>query len=123
MSLNMRMKILLVEDSKLTRKMEVNRLKEIGFTNIIDAENGEDAINKLANEDDIGLIISDWNMPNKNGYELLKWIRKSEKWKKTPFIMATAQGEKKVIVKAENAGVSNIISKPFTSDELKKIIN
>jgi len=68
MSLNMRMKILLVEDSKLTRKMEVNSLKEIGFTNIIDAENGEDAINKLANEDDIGLIISDWNMSNKNGY-------------------------------------------------------
>ncbi|KPA16569.1 chemotaxis protein CheA [Candidatus Magnetomorum sp. HK-1] len=123
MSVNMRMKILLVEDSTLTRKMEVNSLKEIGFTNIIDAEDGKYAIEKLAKEDDVGLIISDWNMPNKNGYELLKWVRTSEKWKKTPFIMATAQGEKKVIIKAEKAGVSNIISKPFSSDELKKIIN
>ena len=118
----MQIKILLVEDSSLTRKMEVNSLKEIGFSNIIDAENGEDAINKLVKEDDIGLIISDWNMPQRNGYELLKWIRTSEKWKKTPFIMATAQGEKKVIDKAEKAGVSNIISKPFNSDELRKII-
>ena len=117
------MKILLVEDSTITRKMEISCLKEIGFTNIIDAENGEDAINKLAKEDDIGLIISDWNMPHINGYELLKWIRTSEKWKQTPFIMATAQGEKKVILKAEKAGVSNIISKPFGSDELQKIIN
>ncbi len=122
MDLDFDVKILLVEDSGLTRKMEVKVLKQAGFTNIIEAEDGSDAIGKLETEDNVGLIISDWNMPNKDGYELLLWVRADEKCKDIPFIMATAQGMKKQTEKAVEAGVSNFVTKPFGPPELKKVV-
>lgn len=67
MSLNPEMKILLVEDSKITRKMEIRILKELGFNNIVEADDGELAIQKLREDEEIDLIISDWNMPNRGG--------------------------------------------------------
>jgi chemotaxis signal transduction protein/ABC-type nitrate/sulfonate/bicarbonate transport system substrate-binding protein len=122
MAINKQIKILVVEDSTTMRKMEVKILKQLEFEHIIEARDGQDAVEKLANDSKIALIISDWNMPNKNGYELLEWVRADATHQKTPFIMATAQGEKKQTVKAEKAGVSNFITKPFSPQELDKII-
>lgn len=122
MSVDTQMKILLVEDSKITRKMEIKILKELGFNNLVEANDGEEAIQKLREEQEIRLIISDWNMPNKNGYELLVWVRSDEKCQGIPFIMATARAEKKEAVKATEAGVSNFLPKPFSAQELQSVI-
>ncbi|MEZ4525457.1 MAG: chemotaxis protein CheW [Desulfobacterales bacterium] len=114
--------ILLVEDAAVMRNIEVKTLNTLGFKNIIEAENGETAIQKLEETEGIDIVISDWNMPEKDGFELLKWIRTSEKYAQMPFIMATGQGDKKYQQKALDAGVSNYIAKPFDSVELKNKI-
>lgn len=116
-------KILLVEDSKVARKMAAKSLAELGFTHVVQAEDGDDAIAKLQAEPDVKLIISDWNMPNRDGFELLKWVRADERFKTVPFIMATARGEKKQMAAASDAGVSNFITKPFGPPELNELIN
>lgn len=116
-------KILLVEDAAVMRNIEVKTLKSLGFVNITQAEDGQIAISKLKELDDVDIVISDWNMPNKDGFELLGWIRSDERWKKLPFIMATGQGDKKQQEKAANAGVSSFIAKPFDAAELKKKID
>ena len=123
MSADTSVKVMVVEDSKITRKMEIKILKQLGFNNIVVADDGEDAIQKLREQDDIRLIISDWNMPNKGGYELLVWMRAHEKFEKLPFIMATGEGDMKQEKKAVDAGVSGFIAKPFNADELKKKID
>ncbi len=123
MSIDTNIKILLVEDSKVARKMQVKVLGELGFNNVITAEDGQDALDKLQQEEGIELIISDWNMPNKDGYELLCQVRANEESKEIPFIMATARGEKKQAAAAVEAGVSNFITKPFSPVELKELID
>ena len=119
MALEPNLKILLVEDSTTMRKMEVSILNRMGFNNVVEAENGEHAISLLSGLDEVELIISDWNMPVKDGYELLVWIRQNPTHSKVPFLMATAQGERAKISKAEAAGVSGVVSKPFTPEDLK----
>jgi CheY-like chemotaxis protein len=114
--------ILLVEDAAVMRKIEVKTLKSLGFETIIEAADGEIAVAKLQENEKIDLIISDWNMPNKDGYELLVWVRGEEKFKHVPFLMATGQGEKKQEKKAVDAGVSSFVAKPFNEDELKSKI-
>lgn len=116
-------KILLVEDAAVMRKIEIKTLKNLGFEKIIEAVDGNEAIEKLQSMKDIDLVISDWNMPNKDGLELLMWIRKSEQFGKIPFLMATGQGEKKQEKKAIDAGVSSFVAKPFDGDELKSKID
>ncbi|MBU1193620.1 MAG: ABC transporter substrate-binding protein [Proteobacteria bacterium] len=118
-----KMKLLLVEDQASMRKIEIKILKEIGFTRIVEAEDGNVAIDLLQDTDDIDLIISDWNMPNKGGDELLVWVRAYKKYKHIPFIMATAQADREQLQKARKDGVSGFISKPFTAEELKKTID
>ena len=114
--------ILLVEDASSMRKIEIKILNSLGYANVIEAEDGAIAIKKLQEGDTIDLIISDWNMPNKGGYELLEWVRAFEKYKEVPFIMATAQADRSQAGKAQSAGVSSFIAKPFNADELKKKI-
>ncbi|CAK0765403.1 two-component system, chemotaxis family, chemotaxis protein CheY [Gammaproteobacteria bacterium] len=123
MAVDRSLKILLVEDSKVVRKMAAKALTELGFQNILQAEDGNDAISKLQVEEGVGLIISDWNMPNKDGFELLQWVRANSKCAKIPFIMATARGERKQVTAATEAGVSNFITKPFGPPELNELIN
>lgn len=118
MKLTKEIKILLVEDAGVMRKMERKTLNALGYENITEAEDGNVAIDILSKPNDVSLIISDWNMPNKDGYELLLWIRANEKTKNLPFIMATGRGEKKEAAKASEAGVSAFISKPFNAAEL-----
>jgi DNA-binding response OmpR family regulator len=116
------LKILLVDDFKSTRNLERSMLNAIGYDNVIDAVDGDDAITKLQEEDGINFIISDWNMPNKSGYDLLVWVRANDQFKHIPFIMATAQSEKKEMIKALKAGATNYIPKPFNKEELKALI-
>ena len=113
------LKILLVEDAAVMRKIELKALNSLGFDNILQAKDGDEAILMLESEEGIELVISDWNMPNKGGYELLVWMRAQENFKKLPFIMATGEGDMKQEKKAVDAGVNGFIAKPFNADELK----
>ena len=113
-----KIKILLVEDQASMRKIEIKILKGLGFESIVEAEDGSVAIDLLQDNDDIDLIISDWNMPNKGGYDLLIWVRAYKKYRDIPFIMATGQSDRDQVSKAEKAGVSGFIPKPFTAEEL-----
>ncbi len=122
MTMDRTMKILLVEDSTFVRKASRRNLNELGFENVIEAEDGNDAIKKLLEEPDLKLIISDWVMPNMDGYELLVWVRSNARFKDTPFIMATARGEKKQENKAVEAGVTDFITKPFVASEVEALI-
>ena len=115
--------ILLVEDAAVMRKIEVKILKGMGFEKIIEADDGNAAITKLKEQKNIDLIISDWNMPNKGGYELLVWLRADERFKNIPFLMATAEGDMKQEKKAIDAGVNSFVAKPFNADELKNKID
>ena len=123
MSIDTNLKILLVEDSFSTRKMEINALNELGFHNVYEAEDGELAINSIIEEEDFQLIISDWNMPNMDGFELLEWVRDDDQFKEIPFLMATAQASKQKKLKATDAGATGIITKPFTPAELQFVID
>lgn len=114
-----KIKILLIEDSVTMRKMELKTLNRMGFENVIEAEDGVAAIAKLLTEDDIGLIICDWNMPRKNGYEVLQWVRGNDNHRSAPFLMATAQGDREQAKKAFEAGATGLIAKPFEADELE----
>ena len=116
-------KILLVEDFGITRRLQIRALKESGFDHIIEAENGVIAMEKLKQEKDIGLIISDWNMPEMNGFDFLLAVRSEKEFRHIPFIMATAQGEKAQAQKAMESGSDHFIVKPFTSQELKAAID
>lgn len=116
------LKILLVEDDRIMRQIEIQALKNIGYTDIIEAFNGDEAITILQNQTGINLVISDWNMPKKGGFELLMWVRSKSEFKNLPFIMATGQADKQHEQQAVDAGVTEIIVKPFTDNELKLTI-
>ncbi|MBF0450482.1 MAG: response regulator [Candidatus Magnetomorum sp.] len=115
--------ILFVEDARMVRKMSVEMLRDIGYQNITEAQDGCDAIEKLTQHGPFDLIISDWNMPEKTGYELLEWVRASTVFRTVPFIMATAQGEKQSIQKALTAGANDYLTKPYSPKELKRVID
>jgi len=119
--MNLDMNVLVVDDFSTMRRIVKKSLTIMGFKNIIEVEDGKDALDVLAKED-IGLILSDWNMPVMMGIDLLKAVRGDEKLKKIPFIMVTAEGQKNNIMAAVEAGVSNYIVKPFTPDILKEKI-
>jgi CheY-like chemotaxis protein len=122
METNKHLLILVVDDSGTMRAMFKQMLSKAGFENIILAVDGVDGIEKLQ-EHNIDLIISDWNMPNKDGLDLLKWVRSDEKCKNIPFIMATAQGDKTQEQRAKKEGANGHIAKPFDAEELKAKID
>lgn len=115
-------KILLVEDAGTMRKMEARILNQIGFTNIVEAVDGDDAVEKLTAESDVQLVISDWAMPNRDGYELVQWMRADARFAGVPFLMATGHGDKEYVAKAKEGGANGVVAKPFTPDELKAAI-
>jgi two-component system, chemotaxis family, chemotaxis protein CheY len=95
--------------------------REIGFTDISDAGNVADAWQSISSAAPLyGLVISDWNMPNATGLDLLKRVRADSRFTKLPFVMVTAEAEKHQIMSAVEAGVTNYVVKPFTSDVLKE---
>lgn len=117
-SLNKEMSILVVDDFNTMRKVVKNCLKQLGFTNIEEAEDGAKALSKLK-EGSFQLIVSDWNMPVMMGIDLLKAVRADPVIGKTPFVMITAEAQKENVIEAAKAGVSNYIVKPFTPDQLQ----
>ncbi|MDH4228407.1 MAG: chemotaxis response regulator CheY [Nitrospirota bacterium] len=112
------MKFLVVDDFSTMRRIVRNILKQIGYTDVEEAENGKDALDKLK-ASHYDFIISDWNMPTMTGLELLKAVREDSGLKGTPFLMVTAESKQENVVEAIQAGVSNYIVKPFTADVLK----
>jgi two-component system, chemotaxis family, chemotaxis protein CheY len=112
------MKILVVDDFSTMRRIVKNILQQLGFANIQEAEDGRVALQKL-HADKYDFIISDWNMPNMMGIDLLRAVRSEEQLKSIPFLMVTAESQKENVIQAVQAGVSNYIVKPFTADLLE----
>ena len=112
------MKVLVVDDHKMTRTMVKDILKGSGFTEIIQAENGLLALKSLELEDGIELIVCDWNMPGVTGLEVLRGVRSNEKTKDLPFLMLTAEAYRENVHAAVEAGVDDYIVKPFTANVL-----
>lgn len=115
------MKFLVVDDSPTTRRIVANSLKGIGYQEVLEAENGKDALEKLS-VNSIDFIILDWNMPVMSGHEFTKNVRSSDQWKKIPILMVTIRGVKDDIIEALTARVNNYIMKPFTPAMLKEKI-
>lgn len=111
-------KILVVDDMLTMRKIVTKILRELGFSDIDDAQDGNEAWEK-AQSGGYGLIVSDWNMPNCSGLEFLKRVRADEKLKKTPFILVTAEAEGSQVAEAVKSGVDQYVVKPFSKDILK----
>ncbi len=113
------MKILLVDDSATMRRIQKTQLATLGITDVDEAENGSDAINKLyaASYD---VVLLDWNMPVMDGFTFLKQVRADGTYKNVKIIMCTSESEKSRVVEALKAGANNYIVKPFTPDALKE---
>ena len=115
------MKILVVDDSSTMRRIITNVVLQLGYknNNIMEAENGERAW-ELLNNEEIDLVLTDWNMPVMSGLDLVKNIRGADSFKKLPIIMITTEGGKAEVITALKAGVNNYIVKPFTAALLKE---
>lgn len=116
------LRFLVVDDFATMRRIVRNLLKELGFNNVDEAEDGADALNKLTTGD-FGFVISDWNMPNMDGLELLKAIRASATMARLPVLMVTAEAKKENIIAAAQAGASGYVVKPFTAAILEEKLN
>jgi two-component system chemotaxis response regulator CheY len=109
--------ILVVDDHSLTRTMVKAILRGIGFDNITQAESGTEAVDIVMSRP-VDIVICDWNMPDGNGLEVLRTLRADTRFKKLPFLMLTAEAYRENVVAALQAGVSDYVVKPFTSDVL-----
>jgi len=119
MPMDPNIKILIVDDFSTMRKIIRNILTQLGFKNILEADDGTTALEILKKEK-VDLIISDWNMPKMSGLELLKAVRSDENLKDVPFVMVTAEAQKENILEAIKYKVNQYIVKPFTPETLKE---
>ena len=117
-----RMKFLVVDDFSTMRRIVRNLLKELGYSNTEEAEDGIVALNMLRN-DKFDFVVSDWNMPNMTGIDLLKSIRADETLKNLPVLMITAEARKENIIEAAQSGANGYIVKPFTAATLDEKLN
>lgn len=117
---NPNMKILVVDDFSTMRRIVRNLLKELGFVNIQEAEDGVDALAKLRTDYNFQFVVSDWNMPNMTGIDLLRAIRADEQLKHLPVLMVTAEAKRENIIEAAQAGASGYVVKPFTAGTLNE---
>lgn len=116
------LRFLVVDDFSTMRRIVRNLLKELGFNNVEEAEDGVDALNKLQ-ASGFDFVISDWNMPNMDGLELLKTIRADGAMASLPVLMVTAEAKKENIIAAAQAGASGYVVKPFTAATLEEKLN
>ncbi len=114
------MKLLVVDDSSTMRRIIKNTLQRLGHEDILEAEHGLEAWGLLCANSDIDVLITDWNMPEMNGLELVKKVRAEAKYVDMPIIMVTTEGGKAEVITALKAGVNNYIVKPFTPQVLKE---
>jgi two-component system chemotaxis response regulator CheY len=112
-----KMKFLVVDDFSTMRRIVRNLLKELGYSNVDEAEDGQMALTKLKNEQ-FDFVISDWNMPVMSGLDMLKGIRAEPTLAKLPVLMVTAEAKKENIIAAAQAGASGYVVKPFTAATL-----
>ncbi len=118
----MALKFLVVDDSVTMRRIVANSLKSIGYDNFVEASDGKEALTKLNSDDSINFVITDWNMPEVSGLELVRAIRSDEKRQAIPILMVTTRGLKEDILEALQAKVNNYIVKPFTPQILREKI-
>ena len=112
-------RILIVDDMMTMRKLVLKSCREIGFTDFTEAADGIEAWTAINDASPaFGLILSDWNMPNCSGIDLLRRVRRDGRFGKTPFILVTSESEESQIVEAARAGVSQYLVKPFTTELL-----
>jgi two-component system chemotaxis response regulator CheY len=115
------MKFLVVDDSATMRRILVNSLQRIGFSDCVEAGDGREAIDKF--DSSIQFVITDWNMPNVSGIDLARALRAHPDGKTVPILMVTTRSVKEDIIAAIEAGVNNYIVKPFTPQVLKEKID
>lgn len=113
------MKILVVDDFSTMRRIIKNLLKDLGFTNVQEADDGSTALPMLQ-QGDFDFVVTDWNMPGMQGIDLLRNIRADDNLKEIPVLMVTAEAKKEQIVAAAQAGVNGYVVKPFTAATLKE---
>jgi two-component system chemotaxis response regulator CheY len=113
------MKILIVDDFSTMRRIIKNLLRDLGFTNTFEADDGNTALPMLK-EGGFEFVVTDWNMPIMQGIDLLKEIRKDPELKHLPVLMVTAEAKRDQIIEAAQAGVNGYIVKPFTAGTLKE---
>ena len=120
--MNKDMKFLVVDDYSTMRRIIKNLLHDLGYANVTEADDGNTALPLLQNGS-FDFLITDWNMPGMAGLDLLKAVRATEKLKKLPVLMLTAEAKREQIVEAAQAGVSGYVIKPFTAQTLKEKID
>ena len=118
MALDPKMSVLVVDDYSTMVRIIRNLLRQLGFSDIDDAPDGTTALEKMTNKR-YGLVISDWNMEQMSGFELLRRVRANPEIEMTPFIMVTAESKTENVIAAKKAGVNNYIVKPFNAQTLK----
>ena len=116
------MKVLVVDDFATMRRIVKNLLKDLGFKNIVEADDGKTAL-PILQEDKIDLLVTDWNMPGMTGIDLLKEVRADPKLVNLPVLMVTAEAKREQIILAAQAGVNGYVIKPFTAATLKEKID
>jgi len=116
------LRFLVVDDFSTMRRIIRNLLKELGFNNVEEAEDGAMALKKLR-DGDFDFIVSDWNMPNMDGLTMLQNVRADDALKDIPVLMVTAEAKKENIIAAAQAGASGYIVKPFTAATLDEKLN
>lgn len=121
MPYDVNMRILVVDDFATMRRIIRDVLKQLGFSNVIEADDGTTAWEILGKER-VDFVISDWNMPKMPGIELLRKVRQSEEYQDLPFLMLTAEAQQECIIEAVQAKVSNYVIKPFTAEILEQKI-
>ena len=122
MAPNLKMNILVVDDFSTMRRIITNVLKQLGYENISEAEDGTKALSILDTQH-VDFVITDWNMPQMSGLDLLKAIRANKDKKNIPVLMVTAEAMQENIIAAAQAGVNNYIVKPFDAKTLSDKIN
>lgn len=117
--LNTNMKILIVDDFSTMRRIVKNLLRDLGFNNTVEADDGVTAL-PLLKRGDFDFVVTDWNMPGMQGIDLLRHIRADEQLKHLPVLMITAEAKREQIIEAAQAGVNGYIVKPFNAATLKE---
>ena len=117
--INTSLKVLVVDDSATMRRIVKTILQQIGFSDIAQAENGKEALEKLKTGG-FGLVVSDCNMPVMQGIDLLRAVRADAELKGLPFLLVTAEAQKHNIIEAAQAGVDNYVVKPFSAEALQE---
>ena len=112
--------IITVDDSSTMRRIIKNTLQKLGFSNVLEAGNGIEALDQMAKSSKIDIIITDWNMPEMDGLTYVKTVRTKDQYKETPILMITTEAAKDDILTALKSGVNNYVVKPFTPETLQE---